>query len=541
MSDAPEAEPITPAAGPAAELYTSRFSDATSAADAPASPAHDRTQGDAPTSLPFLESLRVAAASEVGTRLERFLNEPQTARALAIWLDGFRPQTRTDLARRLGRDIARLDEWLNDQLNAILHHPRLQQLEASWRGLRYLVEKVDQESEPNLQIRVLNVSWRELERDFEKATDFDQSQLFHKVYSEEFGMPGGTPYGVLLADYQIHLGPQPGHPHDDLSVLRSLSQVAAAAFSPLIIAAHPALFSLDNFGQLEHQLDHAATFSHLDYLKWRALRESEDARFLGVVLPRVLMRRPYEDDGTRVDRFLFREQVSAPDRQGYLWGNAVYAYGGVLIRAFGTAGWLADIRGTQRGQESGGLVTGLPAHSFGTDRRGLVSKISTEVVVTDELERRLAELGFLALSPCKGTEFSAFYTGASLQQPKKYDREAATLNARVSSMLSNMLCVSRFAHYIKVIARDKVGQFSSPSDLQTSLQRWISKYVMKDPGAQPSAKAKYPLREAEIEVRELPGKPGAFHCLMHLAPHYQLDELAARIRVVTELAPARTT
>lgn len=531
MSDAREVEPIVPAPGPAAELYASPLAE-----PAPAS----EPERDTSAPLPLLESLRVAAASEVGTRLERFLNERRAGRALAIWLDGFRPQTRADLARRLSRDIAQLDEWLNDQLNAILHHPRLQQLEASWRGLRYLVDKVDQESDRNLRIRVLNVAWRELERDFEKATDFDQSQLFHKVYSEEFGMPGGTPYGVLLADYQVRLGPQPGHPHDDLSVVRALSQVAAAAFCPLIVAAHPALFSLESFSQLEHQLDHAATFNHLDYLKWRALRESEDSRFLGVVLPRVLMRRPYEDDGTRVDRFLFREQVTEPDRQGYLWGNAVYAYGGVLIRSFATSGWLADIRGTQRGQESGGLVTGLPVHTFSTDKRGLIPRISTEVVVTDELERRLADLGFLALSPCKDTEYSAFYTGASLQQPKKYDRQAATLNARVSAMLSNMLCASRFAHYIKVIARDKVGQFSSPADLQVTLQRWIAKYVTNDPGASPAAKAKYPLRQAEIEVRELPGKPGAFHCLMHLAPHYQLDELAARIRVVTELAPPRT-
>jgi type VI secretion system ImpC/EvpB family protein len=287
-------------------------------------------------------------------------------------------------------------------------------------------------------------------------------------------------------------------------------------------------------------MDHEKTFDGVEYVKWKSLRASEDARFVGLAMPRVLMRTPYEDDGHRVDRFRFREDVRGPDGSKYLWGGAAFAFGAVLVRAFSQAGWLADIRGAQRGVEGGGLVTGLPRHSFGSDRRGLVAKSSTDVVITEELEKQLSDLGFIPLCECKDTEHSAFYSNQSLQKPARYDRAAATTNAQLSAMLQYMLCVSRFAHYVKVMGRDKMGSFSEYEELEKMLQQWIVQYVTSDSEATPEIKARYPLRDAEVRVEPTPGKPGSYRCRMRLMPHYELDELQASVRVVAELTPPRT-
>ena len=414
-------------------------------------------------------------------------------------------------------------------------------MEASWRGLHYLTERVDLEGDPNVKIRVLNASWRDLERDFERAIEFDQSEVFKKVYEQEFGMPGGEPYGVLIADYEIHPKPMPGHPHDDIGVVSSLAQVAAAAFCPVLINANPAMFGMDDFSGLQNRLDHNKTFSQASYLSWRNFRTSEHARFVGLTMPRVLMRKPYGDDGTRVDEFCFREDVTGPDNRNYLWGGANYAMAEVLIRSFSQAGWLADIRGVQRDHERGGLVTGLPVHSFGTDKTGVATKISTDVVITDELEKQLSDLGFIPLVHCKDTEFSAFYSNHSTQKPKTYDRPEATVNARISAMLQYMFCVSRFAHYVKVIGREKTGSFLEASEFEAFLQDWIVRYVTADSEATPEVKARHPLRDARVQVHSQPGKPGAFHCTMHMSPHYELDDLHATIRLQAELTTNRST
>jgi type VI secretion system protein ImpD len=473
------------------------------------------------------------------TFVERFNSAKTPEAALRAWFGASLPSDKDDIARQLNRAVSEIDTRINDLVNAILHHPQFQRLESSWRGLLYLTERAEDEGDTGIKVRVLSVSWRELERDFERTTEFDQSQLFRKVYDQEFGMPGGEPFGVLIGDYEIRPRPGAGHPHDDIGMLRSISQVAAAAFCPFITGVNPAFFGLDRFTTLEQRLDHAKTFEQIDYVKWRSFRDSEDSRFVGLVLPHVLMRTPYLDDGTRLDGFQFREDVTGPDFNKYLWGNAAFAFGGVLIRAFAQAGWLADIRGVQRGVEGGGLVTSLPVHSFGTDRRGVAVKSSTDVIVTDRLEKELADLGFISLSDCADTEFSAFYSNQSVQKPKKYDRQAATTNARISSMLQYMLCVSRFAHYIKVLGREKIGSFTERESFERYLQEWVVRYVTTDLEASAETKARFPLREAKVQVFEQPGKPGSHQCVMHLAPHYELDELVAAVRIATELAPAR--
>jgi type VI secretion system protein ImpD len=353
---------------------------------------------------------------------------------------------------------------------------------------------------------------------------------------------------VLLGDYEVRHRPGPGHPYRDLEALAKIAGVAAAAFAPFITGAHPSLFGLDSFNELERPIDLARVFDQLDYIEWRSLRQTEDARFLGVTLPRVLMRLPYADTPARAEGFHFREDVGAPDRGGYLWGNAAYAFVGVLIRCFAHSAWLADIRGVRQGVddrgervclEEGGLVTGLPVHSFATDRTGLAAKFSTEIVITDTQEKDLGELGFIPLCHCLDTNHSAFYGNQSLQRPKGYDDPKATVNARLSAMLQYILCTSRFAHYLKVIGRDKVGSMLTPEECQEALQRWLRDYVTASDGAGPEVKARYPLREANVEVREQPGQPGSYQCVIHLRPHFQLDQMFTSVRLTTQLSPGR--
>ncbi|MGD8932864.1 MAG: type VI secretion system contractile sheath large subunit [Chromatiales bacterium] len=472
-------------------------------------------------------------------RLDQFLVQQDSVAALRIWCGIPSPRrlvfSKEELLNRLSSDIADLDALLNEQLNAILHHPRFQRLEASWRGLRYLYDQC--RGAEGVKLRVLNLSWKELAGDLQRAIEFDQSKFFNKIYNEEFGSPGGEPFGVILGDYEIRLRSSAEHPVNDLDVLESLSHVSAAAFVPMIMGAHPAFFGLDSFAQLGTPLNLPRTFQQTEYLKWRSFRDSEDARFLGLVLPRVLMRLPYEDLGGRSDAFRFVEEVSGPDSSRYLWGTAVYAFGSVLSRAFSQSGWPANIQGVERGVETGGLVTGLPLHGFNTDLVGVANKYSTDVLITDTQEKELGELGFIPLCYCKDTRWCAFYGSASIQKPKVYDEVAATVNARLSAMLQYMFCVSRFAHYLKIIGRDRVGSFATAQQCETYLQRWLLNYTIDADDATLDTKARAPLREGKVEVREKPGKPGSFNCVMHLRPHFQLDQVVTSIKLVTEITP----
>lgn len=538
--------------------------------EAPGAFAPGAAPGTAPWSgLNLLDNLLEAgvATAEVRSPLTGFLEASTVGEALCAWSGGKLPPAvaiaadagdgdkrrdplrsflavtnglpADEVVRRLSHDIAVIDELLTEQVNAILHNPAFQRLEASWRGLKYLIDCAADEGEPNIKVKVLNASWRDLERDFERAIEFDQSQLFQKVYSEEFGMPGGEPYGMLIGDYEASPVRSAEHPHDDVAILKAISGVAAAAFCPFVTSASPAMFELDDFTQLENPMNLERTFDTLPYIKWRALRDSEDSRFMGLTLPRVLMRLPHDDDGSRTDRFRFVENVAGPDRSKYLWGNAAYAFGETVIRAYAQSGWPSDIRGVQRGVEGGGLVSRLPVHMFRTDRPGVAPKSVTDVVVTDQQEKDLAELGFIPLCHCHDTEYAAFYSSHSIQKPKKYEARAvaATRNAKLSSMLHYMLCVSQFSRYLKVIVRDKVGSYMDAGECQQKLDDWIRNYVTPDESASADVKARHPLREAKVEVRPHPGKPGSFLCTIHLWPHFELDELTASVKFKAELTP----
>ncbi|MCH9672307.1 MAG: type VI secretion system contractile sheath large subunit [Gammaproteobacteria bacterium] len=496
----------------------------------------EATPGDA--------TLGEATQAQLLSRSERFLAASTVGEALEAWLDVDRAivlkRDKRWILDRLARDVAALDAMLGEQVDEILHHPSFQAIESSWRGVHYLAGQAARFANlrvgREIKIRLLNIPWRGVVQDIERAIEFDQSQLFRKIYSEEFGTPGGEPYGLLLADYEVD-----EHPATDVAI-QGLSHIAAAAFAPIILNASPRLLEMDRFSDLGSLPTGsgvgglARMFEQPKYLKWREFRDSPDARFVGLALPRVLMRLPYDLDGSRPDQFCYQEEVADRDSRRYLWGGAVYPFGAVVLRAFDESNWLANIQGVERGCETGGLVTGLPSHSFSTDAPELIQKYSTEVLVNDRQERILSELGFIPLCHCRDTEWSAFYSSASVHDPKEYDRPGATANARMSATLQYTLSASRFAHYLKVIGRNKVGSFASAEECERYLQRWLLNYTIDADDATPEMRAAAPLREARVEVRERPGRPGDYHCVMHLRPHFQLDQVVTAVTLVTDIA-----
>ncbi len=487
-------------------------------------------------SIAASESGVPATGAAVSLRLQQFLGAETSAEALRQWL-GAVPAEQRELAsarRSLARDIGRIDQLLSDQVNEILHHPTFQALESAWRGLRYtwqtrnelLAERGLDDKAADIEIRVLNVSKKELKKDFEDAVDFDQNSLFKKVYEDEFGTAGGHPYGLLVANYEFT-----NHP-DDIDLLAQLSGVGAAAFAPVIASATPALLGLDDFSALEQPLDLEHIFQQPKHRKWRSLRDKPDSQFLGLTLPRILLRAPYRNDGQHRHGFCFREQTEAADRSRYLWGSAAWALAAVVMRAFAASAWFADIRGVERGVEGGGLVTGLETCSYHTDAAGVAERSSVEVSVSDVREAELCDLGFVPLSHCKDTQYSVFYSNQSVHKPEVFDNPIATANARVSSMLQYVLCCSRIAHYLKIKARDKIGSIASARQIENELGMWLVDYVTPDEKASPAMKARFPLREAEVKVDEAPGDPGKYFLTIRLLPHYQLDQLSSCVTLV---------
>ena len=426
--------------------------------------------------------------------------------------------------------IKQIDAKISKQLAAVMHHPKFKQLEGSWRGLNYLV--MNTETSANLKLRVVNWSKRELFRDMSRATEFDQSQLFKKIYESEFGTPGGQPYGALLGDYEFT-----NHP-EDIDILRLVSNVAAAAFAPFIAAASPRLLGLDSYRELSAPRDMEKIFDSLEYTKWNAYRETEDSRFVTLVLPRVLARLPYGERTTKVDEFDYEEApideagvARRMQHDDYCWMNAAYAMGARLTDAFARNGWCTAIRGA----ENGGKLENLPCHIFTSDDGDIDLQCPTEIGITDRREAELSKLGFLAASHYKGTDYAVFFGAQTNQKPKKYDRPDATANAAISARLPYMMASSRIAHYLKIIARDKIGSFKEASDVETWLKRWIERYTNSNPSPSDEAKAKYPLREARIRVEEIPGKPGSYNAVAHMRPWLQMEELTTSLRMVARI------
>ncbi len=426
--------------------------------------------------------------------------------------------------------IDAIDSALSAQLSAIMQHEKLQKLEGSWRGLNHLVS--NSETSSQLKIRVMNISKSEIARDLEKAVEFDQSQTFKKIYESEFGTAGGEPYAALIGDYEFS-----SHP-GDIELLNNISNVAAAGFCPFIAATAPEMFGFESFTELSKPRDLEKIFDSSEYIKWRSFRDSEDARFVTLTMPRVLARLPYGQQTKAIEAFNFEEgmidsggQQLANDHDNYCWMNAAYAMGATLTRSFAEYGWCTSIRGA----EGGGKVEGLPSHVFMSDDGDMDQKCPTEIGITDRREAELSKLGFLPLCHYKHTDYAVFFGAQTTQKPKKFDDPDATANAEISARLPYIMATARIAHFMKVMARDKVGSFMEASEAETWLNSWISNYVNSSPDASPDMKARYPLAEASVEVKEVPGQPGVYSAIAWMRPWLQMEELTASLRLVAKI------
>jgi len=421
--------------------------------------------------------------------------------------------------------IAEIDRKMTEQVNEILHNEEFSKLEGAWRGLHYLVNNT--ETDEHLKIRFMPISKKELGKVLKKykGTAWDQSPIFKKIYEEEFGTPGGSPYGCLIGDYEFD------HSPPDIEILQGMAQVAAAAHAPFITAAAPTLLNMESWQELSNPRDLTKIFQTPEYAAWRSLRESDDSRYLGLTAPRFLARLPYGSKTAPVDDFAFEEDTEGADHSKYTWANSAYAMARNINRAFKEYGWCACIRGV----ESGGLVENLPVHSFPTDDGGVDMKCPTEIAITDRREAELGKAGLLPLSHWKGTDHAVFVGAQSLQKPQEYEDADATANANLAARLPYLFATCRFAHFLKCMVRDKIGSFKGREDMAAWLNAWINRYVENDPNASQEAKARYPLAAAEVVVEEIPGNPGYYSSKFFLKPHYQLEGLTVSLRLTSKL------
>jgi type VI secretion system protein ImpC len=435
-----------------------------------------------------------------------------------------------DVIKSIEAIIAELDHKLTEQVNLILHHQDFQALEGSWRGLHYLINNT--ETDEQLKIRFMNISKLDFGKTLKryKGTAWDQSPLFKRIYEEEYGQFGGEPFGCLVGDFAFDHSPM------DVELLGEIAKVSAAAHTPFIAGASPTVMQMDSWQELANPRDLTKIFTTPEYAAWRSLRESDDARYIGLAMPRYLARLPYGAKTSPVEEFDFEENTGAADHSKYTWANAAYAMAVNINRSFKLYGWCSRIRGI----ESGGSVEGLPTHTFPTDDGGVDMKCPTEIAISDRREAELAKNGFMPLVHRKNSDFAAFIGAQSLQKPFEYDDPDATANANLAARLPYLFACCRFAHYLKCIVRDKIGSFKEREDMQIWLQNWIMNYVDGDPShSSESTKARKPLAAAEVVVEEVEGNPGYYTSKFFLRPHYQLEGLTVSLRLVSKLPSAK--
>jgi type VI secretion system protein ImpC len=434
-----------------------------------------------------------------------------------------------DAVRTIETIIAEIDRKLSEQINLIIHHPDFQQLEGTWRGLSYLVNNT--ETDEMLKIRVINLNKKDLAKTLKKykGTAWDQSPLFKKMYEDEYGTPGGEPYGCLVGDYFFDHTPQ------NVQILDGMAKIAASAHAPFISAADPGLMNMDTWQELGNPRDLTKILQTAEYAPWRSLRDSDDSRYIGLTMPRFLSRLPYGAKTDPLEEFDFEEDIEGADHSKYCWANSAFAMAVNINRAFKFFGWCSRIRGA----ESGGMVEGLPCHTFPTDDGGVDMKCPTEIAITDRREAELAKNGLMPLSHWKNTDYSVFVGAQSLHKPAEYDDPDATANANLGARLPYLFAICRFAHYLKCIVRDKVGSFMERADMEKWLNNWITQYVTTDPSASESVKARYPLSAAEVVVEDIEGNPGYYSAKFYLRPHYQLEGLTVSLRLVSKLPSAK--
>jgi type VI secretion system protein ImpC len=433
-----------------------------------------------------------------------------------------------DVNKSIAGMIAEIDRKLSEQINMILHHEDFKALEGTWRGLHFLVNNT--ETDEMLKIRVLNVSKTDLKKTLKKfeGTAWDQSPLFKKLYEEEFGSPGGQPYGCLVGDYFFD------HSPEDVKMLSGMAQIGSAMHAPFIAGVAPTIMGMDSWQELSNPRDLTKIFGTAEYAAWRSLRDSDDAKYIGLAMPRYLSRLPYGSKTVPVEEFGFEEDTEGADHNKYVWSNAAFAMGVNITRAFKSYGWCARIRGA----ESGGMVEGLPVHTFPTDDGGVDMKCPTEIAITDRREAELAKNGFMPLSHYKNTDFAVFMGAQSLQKPAVYQDADATANANLAARLPYLFSTCRFAHYLKCMVRDKIGSFKEREDMEAWLNKWIAQYCCDSKSAE-DVKARFPLAEAKVEVQEVKGNPGYYTSKFWLRPHYQLEGLTVSLRLVSKLPSAK--
>ncbi len=461
------------------------------------------------------------------------------AEALQVWfgeaLTGLLVAGPDRLRAALDRDIADIDAVLGKQLDAVLHAPRFLRLEGRWRGLAWLISGI--ESGRRIKVRLLPVSWAELCRDLERALEFDQSVTFRRIYEEEFGMPGGEPYGLMVIDHAVRHRAAAGATTDDVGGLAQLSAVAAAAFMPTVLSLDPTVLEVDGFSDLEGVRDITAPLRSPDHLRWRNLSGRADMRFVAVTLPRLLARHPWADDPGRLDGFRYSEYAPTADTR--VWMSAAYAFAACAIRAFADNGWPADVRGVEIDRVGGGLITNLAAEPFSSGPPHVWPRKAIEYQFSYRQEHALVEVGLLPVGVLPFGSDMVFGASRSMQAPASYSgasAAAAEANARLSAQINSMLCAARFAHLLKVMGRDMVGAFRTADEIERQLNKWLQGYVNTNINSTSDSRARFPLLEGNVQVRERLGKPGVLGCAIHLRPHYQLDDIATAFHLVTELA-----
>jgi type VI secretion system ImpC/EvpB family protein len=485
-----------------------------------------------------------AAAAE---GLAALVSSPDRGRHLLSW---FGPEWLAWLRRQhepaavlraaLDRDIAALDAMISAQLDAVLQHPRMLRLEGSWRGLHWLVQRLPVTG-GRIRLKILQARWVEVCRDIERALEFDQSHLFRKIHEEQFGMAGGEPFGLVAGDYEIRHRPSPSHPTDDIGAVSGLASIAAASFSPMILGAAPELLGVDGFADISPSFDPAGVLQDAEHQRWRQSSAQEDLRFVGIALPRMLGRSPWIDDGSRVDRFRYRSYT--PGAAERVWTSPVYGFAAAAIRAFDQYSWPAEVRGADISEEAhGGVLENMPFERFHSDLPfEAPARAPLEVAFTDGQENQLSDAGLIPLSALDGLPEACFGALPSMHKPPRMTTAIAQTNQRMSAQLNTLLCVSRFAHCVKLMGRDMTGSFLDPNDVETRLQRWLDRFISGGGLSSAETTARYPLQAARVEVRERRGRPGVYNCTVHLKPHHQLDEVGASFRLVTEFAQRNAT
>lgn len=476
---------------------------------------------------PVHDSIKLESFSDMGSMAEVSANERLTA-ALQVFLDVLAESSgRVDRIDKALLDsyIAKIDDTISRQLDEIMHHPRFQEIEANWRGLKYLVDRSDFKA--NTRVELLDVSKEDLREDFEDAPDTTQAGLYKHIYVQEYDTPGGEPVSAIVSSYEFDASAQ------DITLLTEVSRVASVAHCPFLATVGAKFFNKSSINEIPKIHDLANYMDRAEYIRWRTFRETEDARYIGLTLPRFLLRLPYGRDNNPVRCFNYEENVSSEGSENYLWGNTSFAFAANMSSSFKDNGWCVNVRGP----ESGGKVENLPIHLYDVGK-GLQSKIPTEIIIPETRELEFAQLGFIPLSYYKNSDYACFFSANSTQRPVEYTTPEATANSRINARLPYIFLVSRLAHYLKVLQRENIGSSKSRKALEDDLNAWVQTLVTKMKDPDPELIATHPLQDGKVEVAEIPENPGFYSVSLHVMPHFQIEGVDVRLSLVAQMPAA---